>query len=78
MVQVPVLAEVTTMAVAAGVPTAADGEHAQAPVASWNPVQQPAAVVVGEVEEAAARAGTAYAHAHAPDHDHDPARVLRP
>jgi hypothetical protein len=76
-VLVPALAEVTTMAAGAGavgVPTAADEEHAQAPVASWDPVQQPVAVVAGEAGEATARARAAYAHA--PDHDH--ARVRRP
>ena len=66
------------VAVAVGAPTAADEEHVQAPVASWDPAQQPAVVVAGEAEEAVARARAAYAHAPCHDHDHDPARVLRP
>lgn len=61
-------------AAAVGAPTAADEEHAQAPVGSWDPVQQPVVVVAGEAGEAAARARAAYA----PDHDHDHARVRRP
>jgi hypothetical protein len=54
------------------VPTAADEEHAQAPVASWDPVQQPVAVVAGEAGEAVPQSEGFYSsYSLVPDNESD-------